>query len=236
MRTYIGVCLCLFTSGILSQLEAQSLQNALPVVIDAQNQLECSKNQRSCKAKGGVHVQKGDAHLKAEKVKVTFSEKRQLEKATAKGNVTFEDERYNAKAKRAKYDLAKSTFDASGKTSLLDKNENRTLKGDKVNLQFFEQKDSQRLNMKDLKQARASGHVSLTTPSEYIEAVYAQYDPPHAVVTAQKNVQMVHERGIIEGDYAQAKLDQKIYRVEGKKSPDKGVVYGLIFPNKQEKK
>lgn len=216
----------------LTCAHAQSAADPKPllsaVVIDAEQQLQCTKDQRKCSAHGGVTIRKGETELASQDMKVRFTPERTLRSVSAKDHVRFQNEDYQAQADEARYTPHKHLLSTKGRVTVADKHINRQLTADNVDLHF---KPSEGVSPQHLEHAHAKGHVTFRTSHELLQAQQASFDKDRNHLSVIGDVVIVRPEGIISGASAQADLQKKIYVMDAEISAKENYVYGVIFPN-----
>lgn len=202
------------------------------VVIDSDQQLQCTKDQKKCDAHGGVKIRKDQTELTSDDMSVRFTDDRTLKKVRAKGNVRFRNEQYKAQAAKAVYNPQQHLLKTQGDVTVLDDTSKRTLTAQAIDLHF---KPTESISPKELDCAKARGGVTLRTAHELVESETAEYIKDKSHIRAKGHVTLVRKEGIVTAPEAETDLAQKNYVLDAEKFAKENQVFGVIFPNQSHK-
>lgn len=210
--------------------------NPTAVIIDAQNHLECNKDQKRCKAQGGIKIQKDTMTLSSEQMDVRFSQEKELKKVKAQGTVVFHNDTYDAQADKAIYTPKNQSLITKGHAIITDRMKKQTLSADTMSALFQNNEQNHINTPKDLKSAQAAGNVVFTTDKERILSQRALYLTHVNTISASGDVLVINKNGIIQAPQGTANLSKKIYTMEGKDLTKENQVSGVIFIENNAKK
>lgn len=229
MRYWNSFVVCLILN-MSTWGHANDFIKKLPTQIDAENGLQCNKNNSICKAFKAT-VTHDTMMLKGDVITAYFQEKGGLLKVEVEGHVEGDSKgTYHAQGHHGSLNVDTGIVTLSGEAKVVDLQHSRTLKGEKLIVRLKKSPSTGKIEIE-----RVEGHakVEIITPKEVVKADKGVYEADQDFIVLTGNVRITNKDGQLKGDNAKMDLKTGMSRITSNKGPVQVFLRGRDIDTKE---